>query len=206
VKPGHTLPIETLIAESETQFNAPRWSPDGRSIAVERHQLGGLSEIVIVDVATKGLRTVTPYGGVRAVTPAWRPDGHAVVAAAALEPLDHEPRPYSPWPTLRPTSWTPIVEGDSTQVRVGAAAAGFDVLGYHAYVASASWLVSGPAAAEKPGAATPDWTLFYAYNRWRPTVWAAASSATSFFSGPPTASGTTSNATLRERRLEAGVR
>jgi hypothetical protein len=287
VNNGRNVPIETLIAEPETQFNAPRWSPDGRSIAVERHQLGGLSEIVTVDVATKAIHTVTPYRSVRAVTAAWRPDGRALVAAVAprdqpfnlyefpiddplqglharpltattggatwpdispdgktivfvgytvdgfdlfsmpypvsgearpprdvqsaqtraaeLEPLDHEPRPYSPWPTLRPTSWTPIVEGDSTQFRVGAATAGFDVLGYHAYGASASWLVSGPAAAEKPGAATPDWTLFYAYDRWRPTVWAAASSATSFFSGPPTASGTTSNATLRERRLEAGV-
>jgi WD40-like Beta Propeller Repeat len=290
VEPGfsRTPPIETLTAEPETQFNAPRWSPDGKSIAVERHQLGGLSEIVIVDVATKAIHTVTPYRGVRVVTAAWRPDGRALVAAVAprdqpfnlyefpiddplqalharpltattggatwpdispdgktivfvgytidgfdlfsmpypvpgearppinvrapertgsgeLEPLDHEPRPYSPWPTLRPTSWTPIAEGDSTQFRVGAATAGFDVLGYHAYGASASWLVSGPAAAEKPGAPTPDWTFSYAYARWQPTLWVAASSATSFFSGPPTASGTTSNATLRERRLEAGV-
>jgi WD40-like Beta Propeller Repeat len=281
---SRTPTIETLIAEPETQFNAPRWSPDGKSIAVERHQLGGLSQIVIVDPGTKAIRTVTPYRSIRVVTPAWRPDGRAVVAAAAprdqpfnlyefsiddpletlharpltatdggatwpdvspdgktivfvgyttdgfdlfsmpypvsgearplrdaaapeqtgfaeLEPLDHEPRPYSPWPTLRPTSWTPIVEGDNTQVRVGAATAGVDVLGYHGYAASASWLVSGPAAAEK----SPDWTLSYAYDRWRPTLWAAASSATSFFAGPPTASGTPSNATLRERRLEAGV-
>jgi hypothetical protein len=282
---GRTLPVETLIAEPETQFNAPRWSPDGQSIAVERHQLGELSQIVIVDVATRRTRVVTPFGGVRVVTPAWRPDGRAIVAAAA--PRDHpfnlyefpidgppsarpltattggatwpdispdgttivfvgytvdgfdlfttpyptsgeprlpvavQPQPfapagtgdrpaqastsYSPLPTLRPTSWTPIVEGDSTQFRMGAATGGFDVLGYHAYGASATWLVSGPAAAEQPHAATPDWTLSYAYDRWRPTFWAAASSATSFFSGPPTASGAPSNATLRERRLEAGI-
>src|SRR5262245_47187206 len=48
---------------------------------------------------------------------------------------------YSPWATLRPTSWTPIVESDSTQLRVGAATGGVDVLGYHAYSASATWLV-----------------------------------------------------------------
>src|SRR6185436_4055909 len=28
--------MTTLAAEPQTQFNAPRWSPDGRAIAVER--------------------------------------------------------------------------------------------------------------------------------------------------------------------------
>jgi WD40 repeat protein len=281
-----SLTIETLIADADTQFNGPRWSPDGKSIAVERHRLGGLSQIVVVDVETKASRTITPFADTRFVTPTWRPDGGAVVAAAAPrdqpfnlyefsvagppswraltrttggalwpdispdgktlvfagytvdgfdvftmpyaaepasdasfqpDPTPQRPagtttpeagsdeRTYSPWPTLRPTSWTPIVEGDNTQVRVGAATGGNDVLGYHAYIASASWLVSGPSDAVRPGAATPDWTVGYAYDRWRPTIWALASNATSFFAGPPTASGTPSNATLRERRLEAGV-
>jgi hypothetical protein len=285
---SRTLPVETLIAEPETQFNAPRWSPDGRFIAVERQMLGRLSHIVLVDVATKAVRNLTPYSGVRVVTPTWRPDGRAVVAAAAprdqpfdlwefsidvprdrlpsaerltattggaiwpdispdgrtivfagytidgfdlfatpyvrtgdtrfpivgqpritreasLERPDREPVPYSPLPTLSPTSWTPIVEGDQTQFRIGAATGGIDVLGYHLYGASATWLVSGPAGAAKPAATIPDWTVSYAYDRWRPTVWAAASSATSYFSGPPTEAGTPSNATLRERRLEGGV-
>src|SRR5207247_522960 len=79
------------------------------------------------------------------------------------------------------------------------------VLGYHSYAASATWLISGPAQAERPSAAAPDWSVTYAYNRWRPTLWAAASSTTSFFSGPPTASGTPSNLTQRERTMEAGV-
>jgi WD40-like Beta Propeller Repeat len=279
------LPVDTLIAESDTQFNVPRWSPDGRFIAVERQKLGRLSHIVIVDVASRTVREIASYNSVRVVTPTWRPDGRAIVAAAApreqpfdlwefavaaepalprrltatggaiwpdispdgrtivfagytvdgfdlfaipypvsgdrafirdvqgppvtqpaeLAPLPHEPVPYSPLPTLSPTSWTPIVEGDRTQFRIGAAAGGGDVLGYHAYGAAATWLAAAPAAADPPPAAIPDWTVSYTYDRWRPTLWAAASSATSFFSGPATEAGAPANVTLRERRLEGGI-
>ncbi len=277
------LPVETLIAEAEMQFTTPRWSPDGRFIAAACQKLGELSQIVVVDVATRMVRNISASSGVRVVTPAWRPDGRAIVAAAApreqpfnlwefsldreealperltsstggalwpdissdgrtivfagytiegfdlfaipyrhsgdrrllfgnrapggpaLEPYAGEPAPYSPLPTLSPTSWTPIVEGDRTQFRLGAATGGIDVLGYHAYAASATWLISSPAGATKPAAAAPDWAVSYAYDRWRPTLWAAASSATSFFSGPPTDAGIPSNVTLRERRLEGGL-
>lgn len=75
--------IVTLISEPETQFNAPRWSPDGRRIAVERHALGRNPEIVIVDSVTKAVRVVASQHGTRVATPAWRPDGRAIVAAAA---------------------------------------------------------------------------------------------------------------------------
>ena len=50
------------IAEPDTQFNAPRWSPDGRTIAVERQRLGALPEIVLVDVATKPRRVASDSG------------------------------------------------------------------------------------------------------------------------------------------------
>lgn len=72
--------VTTLVAEADTQFVAPRWSPDGRRIAVERHRLGAGSEVVIVDVDTRTQQLVAT-GATRAVTPAWRPDGRAVVAA-----------------------------------------------------------------------------------------------------------------------------
>src|SRR5439155_5119744 len=111
----------------------------------------------------------------------------------------------SPWPTLPPTWWSPIVEGDRNQVRIGAATGGVDVLGYHGYAASATWRVSTTADAPAVSAATPDWQLSYAYARWRPTIWATASASTSFFSGPPTDSGLPSTNTVREREIEVGV-
>jgi WD40 repeat protein len=295
--------ITTLLSDADTQYNAPRFSPDGRLIAVERHRRGFDTEIVLVDVETRAVRVIASRAGTRFVTPAWRRDGRAIVAAASAGddapfnliempidggpprqithttggatwpdvsadgttlvyvgytadgfdlfsmpypaapegdspaapmepagattpmataanrrapdapppgPAGHVDSPrtvsaYRPWPTLKPTSWSPVIERDVDQIRVGAAVAGYDALQYHVYAASASWLVSGPASAITPAAATPDWQLYYAYNRWRPILWVSASTQTSFFAGPATDSGAPSSATDREREIEAGV-
>ena len=82
--------VETLISESDTQFNAPRWSPDGRTIAVERHRFGAQAEVVLVDVTTRAVRVVAGDARGRATTPAWRPDGRGIVVAMA-----HEDEPSS---------------------------------------------------------------------------------------------------------------
>ena len=72
-----------MIAEADTQFDAPKWSPDGTTIAVGRHRLGEMPEIVVVDVATRAVRVVAADPHTRYVTPAWNPDARAIVAAAA---------------------------------------------------------------------------------------------------------------------------
>ena len=290
--------LTTLIAEPDTQFDAPKWSPDGRTIAVERHRLGAMPEIVTIDVATQAVRVIAAAPRTRFVMPAWRPDGVAILAAAAPDDqtfnlfefsldgastrqLTHttggalwpdvapdgktivfvgyttdgddlfsmpypaagadprippspgfdearqsatrdggrvgaEVRPhapgdqeqagaYTPLATLKPTSWTPIIETGGDQVRLGAGISGVDVLGYHAYAATATWLVSSPAGAPTPRAAEPDWQLIYLYNRWRPTVYVSATSETSFFAGPATDAGAPTSATRRARQLEGGV-
>jgi hypothetical protein len=303
--------VETLISEPETQFNAPRWAPDGRTIAVERHRPGHQTEIVLVDVAARDVRVLASDPKARWVTPAWRLDGRAVVAAADLNegpfnlyeidrdaavgdqraafrarplthttggalwpdvspdgasivyvgytpdgfdlfqmpypaaasddsrfvgaelapphrttisaaigaeqatsraeqarPLQHAQRDapaYSPWPTLKPIWWSPVVDADHTRIRFGAETGGADVLGYHSYRAAATWLVSRPGDAPAVGAATPDWQVFYVYDRWRPAFWVSASRDTSFFAGPPSDRGVPSTATLREQQLQAGI-
>ncbi len=329
-RPALNAGITTLVSDPDTQFNTPRWSPDGRTIAVERHVPGRQSEIVLIDVATRAARTIASDRRARFVTPAWRPNGHAVVVAAdfddgpfnlyeiavdvaaqfaandepppARRPLTHtsggamwpdvapdgktivfvgytidgfdlfelpypapvtagletgtasvsatadmkvrttpdvvqppsqgfgEPRrsspdqpasrggafrpanedaaafaQYNPARTLRPTSWSPIIEGDRRQLRFGLATGGVDVLGYHAYTVSTTWLATSPAGAPTPNRAAPDWQVYYQYARWRPTAWVSASTSTSFFTGPPSENGVASTSTLRERQVEAGI-
>ena len=75
--------ITVVVSEPGTQFNAPRWSPDGRSIAVERHRAGTHSEVVLVSAETGAVRVIASAPDTRWVTPAWRPDGRAVLVAGA---------------------------------------------------------------------------------------------------------------------------
>jgi hypothetical protein len=77
--------ITTLISEPQTQFNAPRWSPDGSRIVVGRQRSTGTPEMVIVDVAARRVAPLAPGSGLRWATPTWRPDGRAIVAAGARD-------------------------------------------------------------------------------------------------------------------------
>lgn len=281
--------LNMVASEIDTQFSAPRWSPDGKQIAVERHRLGALSEVVVIDMVTDAVRVVASDPDARIVTPTWRADGRAIVAAAdfnadtfnlyefavdgvtpprqlthttggALWPdvsrngdliafagytvdgfdvftmpypvtMEEGPaaaghdvagapakaghydgqdagrylaRTYSPWSTLPPTSWTPLVTTDD-QLRTGFGVNGVDVLGRHSYSASATWLVSAPVDALKPDESVPDWDLTYTYDRWMPTFFVGASSQTLFDAGPADSTGRPTPATDRTREVETGV-
>ena len=280
-------PITTLIAEPDTQFDGPKWSPDGRSIAVERHRLDGAPEIVVVDVATKAVRVVAAAPHTRFTTPAWRPDGtrhrrggrapksrrstcssspstarargssrtppaarcgptcrptarrscssatrptattcsrcriqtarpayrSAPTLPSARRDLTVRPttarsadRPYSPLDTLKPTSWTPVIE---TRRRSGRGSAPASA----ATTCSAITRMPRPrpggcrvrAARRRPTPPSPDWQAYYLYDRWRPTLFLSAASDTSFFAGPATDAGTPTPATRRDRQFEGGV-
>ena len=51
---------------------------------------------------------------------------------------------YSPWRTLLPRQWSPLVNVSGDDVGVGAMTGATDVLGYHEYSASVVWRAVGP--------------------------------------------------------------
>src|SRR5262245_18752666 len=112
---------------------------------------------------------------------------------------------YNPFATLAPTSWWPILEGDRNEFRVGLETSGTDVLGYHGYAISGTWLTTSPSGFALPASAQLEWQFSYQYSRWRPTLWFSASSETSFFAGPANEDGVPSRTTARERVFEGGV-
>jgi hypothetical protein len=71
-----------LNADPLTDWSSPRWSRDGRWIAAERRVVGGPSEIVLVDPATRATRRLLATQQGRAITPAWNADGDRVIFAA----------------------------------------------------------------------------------------------------------------------------
>jgi hypothetical protein len=177
----------------------PELSPDGKTI-------------VFVGYTTDGFDLFSmPYPAEDRQGPPGSRVSQAPHTSAQAGPAQAEPDPalesstYSPVRTLMPTSWSPILESDGDQVRIGAATGGVDVLGYHAYALSATWLVSAPDGAISPDRSIPDWTVSYAYDRWVPTFFATASGRTAFFAGPPNPDGTPSAVTRREQQIEAGI-
>ena len=112
--------------------------------------------------------------------------------AAEISSRRRELRPrdraaYSPWRTLVPTFWTPLVESDAGETVIGAATAMSDALGRHGYAVDAGWA---------GGRARPDW---HAALRLRPLAARRSSPAT------PTTPIRCAAATVRSRELFAGA-
>jgi hypothetical protein len=274
--------VRVLLAVPDTQFSAPRWSPDGTQIAVERRRVGFMPDVLIVDAATGQTQRVIGDAAARVVTPAWRPDGQAVVAAAdfdagafdlyeftlsgnsearrlthtsgatwpdvspdgrtlvftgynasgydvytapyaalaaaprdlapaatpvvrAVSAGDRDETGYSPWGTIAPVSWTPLVFADGDQTRLGGSFGGTDLLGRHAYGANATWLIDGPAVVRPVARTAPDWSAVYAYTRWRPSVFISGSSETSYGVVTDSASSDSIAIAALQREIQAGV-
>lgn len=294
--------LSSAVPSDEAVYGSPRWSPDGRHLAVERRLPGGPSEIVLLDAAGGTPRVVVSSARGRNLTPAWMPDGEALlfasdreggafaiyalrlgtgevrrvlavaggalspevspdgqrlvfvgytaagydIFAVPLKPLLAEsvaaptpgagadasdsrvpradgdllaPAPgatppeavpasdeaYHPLATLLPRAWMPAADSANGGVRAGLSTGGTDVLGRHAFGVTTLWrLNAGSEAMFGPRRARPDWSAFYTYDRWRPTVFAAAAEETSFLR-QSVRGVRVADAELRETSLTAGV-
>lgn len=72
---------QPIVSEPSAEFTSPRWSADGRAIVAERRRLGGPSEIVVVDAATKEVKPIVATPDARNVSPMWLPDGSILFAS-----------------------------------------------------------------------------------------------------------------------------
>jgi hypothetical protein len=130
------LAFTATLGEEDDVFAGPRFSPDGRRIAVERRTRGGPSEIVVVDAALRDAKVVATSPTGRNVTPEWTPDGMSVLFAS-----DRAGGPFSiyetsslealqqPLSALRPVGGarSPASFADGRIVFVGYTVEGFDL-------------------------------------------------------------------------------
>lgn len=126
--------MTVLDSAADTQYYAPRWSPDGTRIVVERRRPGHLSEIVVFRVDTLATEAVFADASTRLVTPTWHPNGTTVVAAA-----DFDGRPFDLYELLPGRNdvrrlthtdgarWPDVSPDGRTLVFVGYTADGHDV-------------------------------------------------------------------------------
>ncbi|HEU0055035.1 MAG TPA: hypothetical protein VFQ39_17735 [Longimicrobium sp.] len=197
----------------DVHWATPRWSPDGRRIAISRWRAGGYYDVVILDAETGRIEAEATSDRAVDLAPTWSPDGryllfssdrtgianlHAFeVATGRLRqvtnvltgafqpdvspdgrwiafalyradgyhvaripfdpsswrdapPVREEPgrvpapaslpetRRYSPWRTLLPTAWNPVLATDDVLgTAFGASIAGSDVVERHSWGASA---------------------------------------------------------------------
>ena len=188
--------VERVLATSSRGRNTtPVWSRDGRTVYFGSDRDGPF-QIYSAEMTSGALRRLEGTG-LSAESPAVSADGKTLVfvgytpegydlfslpldgaiwqpvpagaspsahpaAPAAVASVAEPDKAYSPLSTVVPRFWTPIIEEDGDNVAVGAATSGADALGRHGYYASAAWSTRG----------RPDWAAAYAYDRWRPTLFA----------------------------------
>jgi dipeptidyl aminopeptidase/acylaminoacyl peptidase len=208
IEPGPLARITTL--EGGATF--PDVSSDGRSLVFVGYTTAGYDLFTMpVDPAqwTMIPDAATPVSGV--VSPA-RGAGTASNAPRESEPdpdmLDGPGRSlarYTPWGTLLPRSWLPAAELVGDDINIGGTTFGGDVLGRHAYSVSFLFPVRQSAQRLALQAARPEWFVSYAYDRWKPTFYAAASDTTDIVLERRDPADIKEHVDARERRFEVGL-
>ena len=112
---------------------------------------------------------------------------------------------YSPWRTLLPRAWTPLIAIDGSRVDIGAGVGASDVLGYHAYALGASWAAVAPAADFDFGRPPVNWYAGYTYGRWRASAFVSVSDVVDVISVRNATTGLVLSSEEETRELFAGV-
>ena len=138
---------------------SPDISPDGRTLVFVGYTADGYD---LFSMPLEGARWTPVPAEATGAAPSASPS----LVGGGMISLDAAT--YSPRRTLLPQFWVPTLESDAGETVVGAATGSVDVLGRHAYGVEAGW----------GRRARPDWQVAYAYDRWRPTIFAAVADDT----------------------------
>ncbi len=139
------------LEDAGTNAASPEPSRDGRTLVYVGYTPAGYDLFSL------------PLESARWTAAASDPIGPAAIMETPLVPATAAPTGYSPWRTIAPRFWTPTLESDEGELVIGAATGGTDALGRHVYGIEAGWSTAR---------ARPDWQVAYAYDRWRPTLFA----------------------------------
>jgi hypothetical protein len=129
------LRARILLDQPETHYGAPRWSPDGRLIAVERWRRDAPSQIVVVHAATAATEVIVSSHGARNTAPDWTRDGRWIVFATDVDGGPMQLQAVE-WRTLRTRALDRVANGAQapaispdgrTVAFVGYTADGFDI-------------------------------------------------------------------------------
>jgi Tol biopolymer transport system component len=116
----------------------PDISPDGTTLIYSSYSSRGFKIAAMAAGRGGWLAGRSPV-----ITPYWRESADAVQSVEPEKPADPASsaggRPYSPWGTLFPRFWLPTLTSDGNGVIGGLFTMGQDVLGYHSYLAEASY-------------------------------------------------------------------
>jgi dipeptidyl aminopeptidase/acylaminoacyl peptidase len=218
VDPASGRIVRTVASSHGSRSVSPAWLPDGRLLFSSDRDGDGF-RIFVTDIDTRqtsrledaGTNAASPEpsrDGGTLVYVGYTPDGYdlfslplasarwtvvasdtvdsAAIMETPLVPATAAPAVYSPWRTIAPRFWTPTLESDEDELVVGAATGGTDALGRHAYAIEAGWSTARR---------RPDWQVAYAYDRWRPTLFANVADDTDPWRGGE----------VRTREANAGV-
>ncbi len=72
---------QVLRDDPETQYGAPRWAPDGRTIAAERRRLHQRPDVVVIDVQSRAVVSRVGAAEGRVADPEWAGDSSRLVVA-----------------------------------------------------------------------------------------------------------------------------
>jgi Tol biopolymer transport system component len=201
IDPATGRVVRVVAPSSGSRSVTPAWLPDGRLLFASDRGGDGF-RIFVTDLGTRATSRLEDTGatasspeptrdGQTLVFVGYTVDGYDLfsiaLGSARWTPVDaggpdpvrsnadlpqvaSEPqsvpastKSYSPLRTIAPRFWTPTIESDEDELVIGAATGATDALGRHVYAAEAGWAA---------GRARPDWQLAYAYDRWRPTLFA----------------------------------